>query len=104
MNMQERSDRRSLAIHQEVVNRLKKNPTLWKVPLRNLERWEQLNGNLSAAQQVWRRILTTESREAIVAILLSGSEESKFLRSSSPFVGIIDQETRERIFRKFSVN
>ena len=101
MNLQNRSDRRSLSIHRQVVKRLRDDPSLWEVPLRNLDRWEQNNGGLSVPQQIWKQILTTESQETIVKRLLSRSKESTHLRSSSPFVGIIDQKTREKIFKKY---
>jgi hypothetical protein len=103
MNLQSRSDRRSLSIHRQVVKQLRDNPSLWGVPLRNLDRWEQNNGNLSVPQQIWKRILTTEPHEKIIGRLLSKSQESTHLRSSSPFVGIIDQKTREKIFRRYQV-
>ncbi len=104
MNLQNRSDRRSLSIHRQVVKRLLDNPSLWEVPLRNLDRWEQNSGGLSVLQQTWKRILTTESQETIINRLLSRSNESTLLRSSSPFVGIIDPETREKIFMKYRIN
>lgn len=103
MNLQNRSDRRSLSIHRQVVKQLRVNPLLWEVPLRNLDRWEQNNGELSVPQQIWKKILTTESQEKIVGRLISRSKESTHLRSSSPFVGIIDPKTREKIFKKYQI-
>ena len=103
MNLQSRSDRRSLSIHRQVVKRLLEDPSLWEVPLRNLDSWEQNNGGLSVIQQIWKRILTTESQETIIKRLLSRSKESTHLRSSSPFVGIIDPETREKIFKRYQM-
>jgi len=86
-----------------VVKQLRVNPLLWEVPLRNLDRWEQNNGELSVPQQIWKKILTTESQEKIVGRLISRSKESTHLRSSSPFVGIIDPKTREKIFKKYQI-
>jgi hypothetical protein len=80
---------------------LRRDPSLWGVPLRNLERWEKTNGTLSVQQQIWKHILNTESRESILNILLSKSPQSTHLRSSTPFVGIIDREIRNRIFEKY---
>lgn len=48
MNMQERSDKRSLALHRAIVKRLRENPELWDRPLQNIERWTENDGGLSA--------------------------------------------------------
>ena len=104
MNLQTRSDRRSLSLHRQVVKQLRNNPSLWDVPLRNLERWKQNNGTLSVPQQIWKRILVTEPHEKVIERLLSKSEESTQLRSSSPFTGIIDQKTREKIFKRYQIH
>lgn len=101
MNFQERSDRRSLSLHRHVVRQLRRDPSLWEVPLRNLDRWEGTNGSLSVPQQVWKHILTTKPQRLVVDILLSKSEYSTHLRSSSPFVGIIDRKIRDKIFDKY---
>lgn len=39
MNLQERSDKRSLALHRAVVKRLHENPELWEKSLQNIRRW-----------------------------------------------------------------
>ena len=102
MNMQERSDSRSLALHRATVKRLKENPELWDVPLRNIDQWTQPDGSLPMAYVVWKEILQTWTHEAIVKLLLSRSQRATQLRSSSPFVGIISQEERNRIFEKYN--
>lgn len=102
MNMQERSDRRSLALHRAIVQKLRKCPELWDIPLQNIERWASNDdGTLSAAQTVWKNIIETWTHEAIIKLLVSRSERAIHLRSSSPFVGIISQEERNRIFERY---
>jgi hypothetical protein len=101
MNMQERSDKRSLELHREVVKQLRLNPSLWNIPLRNIERWTEDDGSLPVPYKVWREILTTMPHENIIKIVLSKSQRSTHLRSSSPFTGIIDKETRDKIFQKY---
>ncbi len=104
MNLQLRSDKRSLSLHREVVKQLRKNPSLWDIPLRNIERWTDQDGYLPTPYQVWKDILTTMSQEKIVTILLSRSQRSTHLRSSSPFTGIISDESRKKIFSKYSIS
>lgn len=101
MNMQERSDKRSLALHRAVVRKLCQYPDLWEKPLQNIERWTEPDGSLSMASLIWKNILETWEHEAIIKLLLSRSQRATFLRSSSPFTGIISQEERNRIFERY---
>ncbi len=103
MNLQERSDRRSLSLHREIVKKLQSDESLWDVPLRNIERWTETCGGLPTPYRVWRDILTTEPHENIIKILLSKSQRSQQLRSSTPFTGIIDQETRKKVFDRYRI-
>jgi len=102
MNLQERSDKRSLALHRAIVKRLRKNPELWDKPLQNIERWTEPDGCMSTAYAVWKDILLTWKREDIIKLLLSRSQRATQLRSSSPFVGIISQDEQNRIFEKYN--
>lgn len=103
MNLQERSDKRSLELHREVVKRLQKDPTLWGIPLSNIERWTGDKGELPSYYHAWKTILTTWPKEKILKLLVSRSQRATHLRSSSPFTGILDQETRNRIFEKWRI-
>lgn len=100
MDAQQRSDRRSLALHVAVLRRLRENPELWEIPLRNLDRWKGQDGE-EPMYQVWRHILTTRTHDEISKLLVSRSDHAIHLRSSSPFVGIIDQDERNRIFERY---
>ncbi len=104
MNMQERSDKRSLALHRAVVRKLCNCPDLWDKPLENIERWAEQSGSFSVASMIWKNILETWTHEAIIKLLLSRSQRATFLRSSSPFTGIIDQESRNKIFERYRKN
>jgi hypothetical protein len=104
MIMQERSDKRSLELHREVVKLLRLNPSLWDVPLRNIDRWTDKDGSLPVPYKIWKEILTSMSHETIIKLVLSKSQRSTQLRSSSPFTGIIDKETRNKIFQKYKMH
>lgn len=101
MNMQERSDRRSLALHRAIVRKLDKCPDLWDKPSQNIERWTEKDGSLPVPFKVWKDILETWTHEAIFKLLLSRSQRATHLRSSSPFTGIISQEERNKIFERY---
>ena len=96
-----RSENRSLELHREIVKRLQVEPELWNIPLQNIDRWQKQDGGLKQSHLVWKTILTTLPHEEIIKLLLSKSQRSTQLRSCTPFVGIIDPETRNKIFEKY---
>ena len=98
MNWQIRADKRSRALHREIAKKLRKNPDLWDIPKKNLARWKRMKGGLPTALMEWELILNANTKEQILAILEGDSEESNRLRSSSPFVGILSQSERNKIF------
>lgn len=89
MNMQMRSNQRSLALHIAIANKLRENPELWEIPQKNLNRWKNQMGGLPPAFQEWEYLLKNEPREKILALLQSIQEKAIRLRSSSPFTGIL---------------
>ena len=103
MNMQSRSDERSRMLHKEISKKLKSNPSLWDIPKNNLMKWKKGSGKLAPALIEWDHILNTTTKEQILSILESSSEESVRLRSSSPFAGILTGNERKKIFKYFSI-
>jgi hypothetical protein len=81
---------------------LRKDPTLWEVPIQNMDRWLQ-NGTESLGYQKWREILRKMSRKEIMKLLVSRSQRVDQIRSFTPFVGILDQELRNRIFERYKM-
>ena len=102
MNMQRRSDERSQMLHKEISKKLKSNPSLWDIPRNNIRKWKG-SGKLAPALIEWDHILNTTTKEQILSILESSSEESVRLRSSSPFTGILTENERKKIFEYFSI-
>lgn len=102
MNLQERSDKRSLALHRAVVKRLGEKPELWAIPLQNIERWTDKDGGIPMPFKIWKDILETTPREKILTLLLSRSQRATQLRSSSPFTGIISKKQRNLIFDTYN--
>lgn len=103
MNKQRRSDERSVALHREIAKKLKNNPALWDIPINNIAKWKKMKGRLSAAFIEWEHILNTKTKEEILSILESDSEESIRLRSSSPFTGILNENERKMIFEIYRI-
>ena len=103
MNMQSRSDKRSRMLHREISKKLKSNPILWDIPRNNLMKWKKSSGNLAPAFIEWDHILNTTTKEQILSILESSSEEAVRMRSSSPFTGILSENERKKIFEYFSI-
>ena len=102
MNMQRRSDERSIALHREIAKKMRSNPSLWDIPKNNIVKWKKMRGKLTPAFIEWEHILNTYTKEQILSILESDSEESTRLRSSSPFTGILSEKERRMIFEFYS--
>ena len=103
MNMQQRSDERSILLHREIAKKLITDSKLWEIPKRNIARWKTRRGRLTLATREWKRILETNTKEQILLILESNSEESARLRSSSPFTGILSDNEIKSIFDSYNM-
>jgi hypothetical protein len=103
MSMQKRSDERSMALHREISRKLTNDPRLWDIPKRNIAKWKTRRDKLSPALSEWERILDTNTKEQILLMLESGSEESVRLRSSSPFTGILKDIERKSIYDAYKI-
>lgn len=101
MNMQRRSDERSIALHRKIAEKLRKNPVLWDIPRNNILKWKKAKGELTPALIEWEHILNNYTKEQILTILETDSEESVRLRSSSPFTGILSEDERRIIFEYY---
>ncbi len=101
MNRQKRSDERSKALHKEIAKKLRSNPGLWDIPINNIIRWKKNRKSIIPTIVEWEYIFTKHSKEQILALLESDSQESVRLRSSSPFTGILTEIERMKIFNQY---
>ena len=101
MNKQKRSDERSLALHRMIAEKLRQAPNLLQIPRDNISRWKERKGHLPPSICEWEHILNTKTREELLELLESDSEESIRLRSSSPFTGILSENERAKIFESY---
>lgn len=69
----------------------------------NLDRWlksESFAGSERFALLEWQEILENSAPEEIRKIITQDTNEGQRLRSSSPFVGVLSEAERERIWRE----
>jgi hypothetical protein len=96
----QRIEERSIALHKRISELLEKDPQLLDVAFRNLQKAVQVHGDLPVFLE-WTRILDGPIDE-IRAILISPSENARWLRQSSPFAGILEPRERWKIYEAFS--
>lgn len=97
-------DRRSIALHRVVAKKLSENPSL----VQDVVKWidEQLSrGSVHSATtkywlKCWKELIETRSVEELCALLVSPCEEMTRMRQSTPFVNVLSQEERRRVFRQ----
>lgn len=93
-----RIDRRSLAMHRAVAEKLRKDPRLLEKARSNIRRWRRQGVDVRAFKE-WEAILDKGIDEA-VRIMCGESEESDRLRHSTPFTGILSPKERRVFFAK----
>lgn len=79
--------------------KLEADPTLLEVARTNLSRWLQLSP--AAALIEWHDLLQVKSVPQVIALLRSTDEESRRLRQSSPFAGVLTPAERDAILRQY---
>ncbi len=86
----------SLMLHTSVAEKMRLNSTeVLQIARQNLNRWLK-NENLALHE--WQKILDTKAPEEIIKIITQDTNEGQRLRSSSPFVGVLSELEREKIW------
>ena len=100
-----RIEKRSIALHRAIAERIRKNPALMEKARENLrkylDRFARENRPLPNALSEWQDILMSQSREAVLELLVSSGESASRLRQSSPFAGILTPKERWKICEAF---
>ena len=92
------AEARSLEIHRLVAERVREDPRLVRAALRRVEVW-LADGKMSTTYaDSWKELLEGPL-ERLIELLRDPGEKAKELRQCTPFVGVIDQQTRLRIWR-----
>ena len=94
-------EERSLALHREIAQRIRKNPDLLTRVHERLGkdiRSGRFSVSLTDAMQEWLDLLKSSSVEQVLELLVDDSENARRLRQSTPFAGNPDsKEERRRI-------
>lgn len=87
---------RSLRMHRLVAQRYREQPAdVIRFGLENLERWQRQGVDCDDFR-VWEQILRSNPQR-LPEILSSSGEDAIRLRQSSPFAGLIPEESRQQI-------
>jgi hypothetical protein len=95
-----RIDRRSLALHQAVAEKLRAHPELIEIARENLSRWYAGAGRSQPYLDEWRRILDLPLEE-VLSLMEQDGERMTALRQSSPFAGILEPAERWAVYTRF---
>jgi hypothetical protein len=96
----DRLERRSLALHQAIADKLRQHPELLSIALDNIERWSQRHGRAQPYLDTWRQILGLPFPE-LLDLIEEDSPRMTQLRQSTPFAGVLDPSERWRIYDTF---
>jgi len=96
----ERIDRRSLALHRAIAEKLRSNPPLIAIARDNLDRWSLANGRSQPYWDAWREILDRPLGE-VLDLMLEDSERMTAMRQATPFAGILTPKERWAIYEQF---
>lgn len=92
----------SLVLHRVVAEKLRVNEEeVLQTARENLKRWlesESFAGSERFALLEWQKILENSTPEEIRKIITQDTDEGQRLRSSSPFVGVLSEAEREKIW------
>ena len=96
-NPHDRLDEIRRQCHIAIAAKIDADPSLLKVPIENIHRWERQAGYRPPANDEWLEILESRSWPEVRHILVSSDENSTRLRQSTPFTRILTQRERYRI-------
>ena len=97
----ERIDRRSLALHRAIAEKLRARPELLAIARDNLDRWSRSSDRPQPYWDAWREILNRPFDE-ILALLVEESERMTAMRQMTPFAGVLDPRERWAIYAEFA--
>jgi hypothetical protein len=96
-----RIDRRSLALHHAIAEKLRLHPELLEIARHNLARWAATGHRSQRYWDAWKEILNRPMPE-ILDLIEEESETMTALRQASPFAGILEPAERWAIYASFA--
>lgn len=98
----DRLDERSLALHRLIAAKVRADPALLDKARENLRRWQGASGSPSLAFAEWEQILSG-SVDQVTAFLVERSERAARLRQSSPFAGVLTEDERRAVLKRYTI-
>jgi hypothetical protein len=97
-------DARNRELHQIIAGKIRQNPALISQVQETLERWlwamdESERGHGSLVE--WQHRLKEQPLNQVLDFISSEDEEACRLRQSTPFVGLLTEQERMTVFRKY---
>jgi hypothetical protein len=95
-------DRRSLALHAAVADKLELDAAVIDHARRNVERWLRVRRTPAIVE--WQALLRELPVPEIVRLLRATDQNAARLRQSSPFAGVLAPEERRAILRAYDAD
>jgi hypothetical protein len=83
-----------LKMCRRIAEKVRRDPSLMRVPRANLRRWRKKLGHWPPALREWEQILRDNPVERVLEILTQDNDDGQRLRQSDPFVGILTERER----------
>jgi hypothetical protein len=96
----ERLEKRSLALHRAIAEKLRRHPELVRIARENLDKWSTKPGQPLHHFAAWRALLDGPW-EALLAAIQEDSPRMTELRQSSPFAGVLEARERWHVYDTF---
>lgn len=88
-----------LKMCRRIAKKIRRNPTLMRIPKANLRHWKRKLGHWPPALQEWDKIIRTNPLPQVLKILTQDNDEGQRLRQSDPFVGILSEKERRSFLK-----
>jgi hypothetical protein len=96
----ERIDRRSLAMHRAIAEKLRANPELMAIARENLARRLETPGHSHPYWEAWNEIFDLPLSN-MLELIVEDSERMTAMRQTSPFAGILTPKERWVIYDRY---
>ena len=96
----DRIERRSLALHRAIADKLRAEPELLEIARQNLRNWSALAGGSQPYWDEWRKILNLPL-EDLLKLIQEDNPRMTELRQSNPFAGVLEPKKRWHIYDTF---
>lgn len=104
MRTHQEIDKRTLAMHRLVAERIRENPALFDKAKATLARWRKTVCVSSQPYLCEWELLMNQGIEACLAVAVEESEHATALRQSSPFAGLLTNHDRFTFLRTWSLD